>query len=338
MMSLTYVMPAKAGNLVSVPVELSLGARQRLRWMDYYERGHTASQTSRYFGISRKTFYQWRKRYDRWHLVSLEERSRRPRRTRAWEVNRIEESRVVALRKEHLRYGKKKLQVLYRQIYRQEISLWKIHRVIQRHRLYADPVKVVRSRQRRLESQGRRRITELQREAREGFLTALDGLTLYGPGLKRYIFTGIDVHSKIALARMYATKGSRNGEDFLQRLYYLLEGRIENVHTDNGSEFKKDFEEGCRSLKIPHYYSRPHTPQDNPFNERFNRTLREEFLEMGHLHYDCEVFNRDLTEWLIEYNFHRPHQALGYQTPIAFHYQHHKVLPMYPSSTGACLL
>ncbi|MBI4209435.1 MAG: transposase, partial [Deltaproteobacteria bacterium] len=39
------------------------------------------------------------------------------------------------------------------------------------------------------------------------------------------------------------------------------------------------------------------------------------------------------TEWLIEYNFHRPHQALGYQTPIAFHYQHHKVLPMYPSST-----
>ncbi|MBI4209443.1 MAG: transposase, partial [Deltaproteobacteria bacterium] len=43
------------------------------------------------------------------------------------------------------------------------------------------------------------------------------------------------------------------------------------------------------------------------------------------------------TEWLIEYNFHRPHQALGYQTPIAFHYQHHKVLPMYPSSTIALL-
>ncbi len=332
-MSLTYVMPAKAGKLVSVPLELSLGARQRLKWMDYYRQGHTVSQTCRYFGISRKTFYKWEKRYDRWHLVTLEERSRRPRRTRAWEVNWIEESRVVELRKKHLRYGKQKLKVLYEQIYREKISLWKIHRVIQKHRLYADPVKVVRSRHRRLESRGRKRITELQREPREGFLMALDGITLWGSGWKRYIFTGIDVYSKVAFARMYATKGSRNGEDFLKRLHYLVQGKIENVHTDNGSEFKRDFEEACGSLKIPHYYSRPRTPQDNAFNERFNRTLREEFLEMGHVRSDCETLNRDLTEWLIEYNFHRPHQALGYQTPIGFHYQHHKVLPMYPSST-----
>jgi transposase InsO family protein len=135
-------------------------------------------------------------------------------------------------------------------------------------------VKVARNRHRRMESRGRKRITELQGEAREGFLTALDGRTLYGPGLKRSIFTGIDVHSKIALARRYATKGSRHGEDFLQRLYDLLAGKIENVHTDHGSEFKKDFEEGCRSLKIPHYDSRPHTPQDNPFNERLNRPAK----------------------------------------------------------------
>jgi hypothetical protein len=46
------------------------------------------------------------------------------------------------------------------------------------------------------------------------------------------------------------------------------------------------------------------------------------------------AFNKKLTEWLIEYNFHRPHEALGYETPIEFN----KVLPMYPSGTGAFLL
>ena len=75
------------------------------------------------------------------------------------------------------------------------------------------------------------------------------------------------------------------------------------------------------------------TPTDNPFDERFNRTLREEFIQLGNLISDCDIFNQRLTEWLIEYNFKRPHQSLGYETPIGFHYKYHKVLPMYPSST-----
>jgi transposase InsO family protein len=29
----------------------------------------------------------------------------------------------------------------------------------------------------------------------------------------------------------------------------------------------------------------------------------------------------------------RPHQALGYEVPVEYHYKHQKVSPMYPSST-----
>lgn len=46
-----------------------------------------------------------------------------------------------------------------------------------------------------------------------------------------------------------------------------------------------------------------------------------------------QIGNRNLTEWLVEYNFRRPHQALGYLPPINFSFKYHKVLPMYPSST-----
>ena len=62
---------------------LSPGARKRLKWMDYYEQhGKNAALTCRYFGISRQTFYRWRRRYRPQRLASLEERSRRPRRVR----------------------------------------------------------------------------------------------------------------------------------------------------------------------------------------------------------------------------------------------------------------
>jgi transposase InsO family protein len=50
---------------------------------------------------------------------------------------------------------------------------------------------------------------------------------------------------------------------------------------------------------------------------------------------DTEEFNRRVTEWLIEYNFHRPHQALNYLPPINFTFKYHKVLLMCPSSTTA---
>ncbi len=62
-----------------------------------------------------------------------------------------------------------------------------------------------------------------------------------------------------------------------------MDGKIENIQTDNGSEFKKYFEQGCNKLNLNHYYSRVRTPRDNPDIERFNRTLQEEFIKMGNM-------------------------------------------------------
>ena len=46
--------------------------------------------------------------------------------------------------------------------------------------------------------------------------------------------------------------------------------------------------------------------------------------------------NESLTNWLIFYNFKRPHQTLKYKTPIEWYnnrYQLKEVLPMYPTLT-----
>lgn len=331
-MATSHILPGAAA-LACLPT-LSKEAKKRLAWMDYYRKTGNAALTCRYFGISRQCFYTWHKRYDPLRLESLEEKSRRPQRTRHWEVSRAEEFRILRLRKTHIRYGKMKLAVLYRDEYGTPISSWKIQRVIEKHRLYYHPAHTEKLREKRKQNQAKKRITELKKEQRIGFLVALDTIVRYWMGTKRYILTGIDTHSKIAFARMYASKHSRHAADFLQRLHYLFDGRVENLTRDNGSEFRGAFDEALDGLQIVGYFSRVKTPTDNPVDERFNRTLQDEFIALGNMTADCRIFNRRLTEWLIEYNFKRPHQALGYEVPVEYHYRYQKVSPMYPSSTG----
>ena len=330
-MTHTFILPG-AVSLARIPT-LSKEAKKRLAWMDYYRTTGNAAQTCRYFGIARETFYEWKRRYNPYYLESLEEKSRRPRRTRQWAVSRTEEFRILHLRRAHLRWGKEKLKVLYKQEYGEPISSWKIQRVIMKHHLYYEPSKTLKLRKKRKHNQAKKRITELKKEVRTGFLVALDTMVRYWMGTKRYILTGIDTHSKIAFARMYPSKHSKHAADFLRRLHYLFDGKIENIQTDNGSEFEKHFREAAEELSLTQYRSRPRTPTDNPFDERFNRTLDEECIQMGNMTADCAAFNRMLTNWLIEYNFKRPHQALGYMVPVEYHYQYQKVSPMYPAST-----
>ena len=102
------------GRLASIPV-LSKKARQRLKWIDYYSfHNHNARLTCRHFGISHRTFYRWKRRYDPYHLESLEDRSCRPKRVRQPTYSAEFVVAVQRLRKEYPRWGKDKLAVLLR--------------------------------------------------------------------------------------------------------------------------------------------------------------------------------------------------------------------------------
>jgi len=256
---------------------------------------------------------------------------------RTREITSLQEQRIIKIRKEHIRWGKEKLVVIYKEEYQETISAWKIQKVIELYKLYYHPEKARKNRLKMKKYKKKKRITELNLDKlywfqkKSGYIICLDTVEARWNSLKRYIFTAIDKYGKVAYARMYKNKSSQNGEDFLLRLYYLLDGKMPRVGHDNGTEFEKYFKAACQKLKIEQYYSRVRTPKDNPNNERFNRTLREEFIDMGNFHSDPAVFNRNLTEWLIEYNFKRPHETLGYQTPMKSAH----LSPMYSSCTGA---
>lgn len=319
---------------------LSKEATKRLDWIIYYytTAKENARLTCRYYGIAPKTFYKWSKRFDETNLGTLEDKSKAPKNTRKKEYTSVQYLRVIELRKQYIRYGKLKLLKLYQLQYPEDrkITSWKIQCIIEKANLYYHPQKQAKINKKRKLSQKRKKITELKMKKIKGFLLCLDTIVIYWMGKKRYIITAIDKYTKVSFARMYTTHSSYNARDFLYRLYYLLDGKIDNIQTDNGSEFKKYFDQGCEKLGLAHYYSRVKTPKDNPSCERFNRTLQEEFIDMGNMTDDITLFNRRLTEWLVHYNFGRPHQTLDYMSPIDFVSKYHNVLPMYSSSTDPC--
>ena len=320
---------------------LSEKACEKLEWIIFY---HTlgrqkTSYTAGYFGITRKTLHKWLARFNEKNLSTLEEHSRKPILSRRWMVTCEEEANIRVLRKKNMEFGKMKLKVLYKEEYGRKISTWKIERVIRKYNLYPDRAEHEYQAEKRRNSKPKIRINTIKEQLKQikefGFLWHIDAIIIWWYGQRRIIFTAMEDLTKIAFARVYKTNTSGYAEDFLKRLIYLIEGKINIMHQDNGSEFQGDFERACQTLGILQIYSRPYTPKDNPALEHFNGTVQHEWLKFSTVGLDnMEEANRDLTKWLVKYNSYRPHEALDYQTPLAYAYENFfKVSPMWPAST-----
>ena len=324
---------------MAADINLSAKAQLRLEWMIFYETAGNkdAYATAKHFAISPKTFYKWHKRFDNGLIQKLEDESKAPINKRQWEVTIEEQARIKKLRKKKMHYGKKKLKKLYKDKYNETISTWKIERVIRHYGLYPDKIKQDKLQSKLKNQIKKNRIQKLNIKDEHWFLFHLDTIVIYWGSIKRYILTAIDHHGKIAYARSYTNKSSRSAKDFLYRLHYLIDAKITNIQTDNGSEFYLEFEQALKELEILHWFSRPRTPEDNSIVERFNQTLQYEWLNDGHFTIDCNKLNITMTEWLVEYNFNRPHETLDYKTPFEYFEDtltsNNILLPMYSART-----
>jgi transposase InsO family protein len=101
------------------------------------------------------------------------------------------------------------------------------------------------------------------------------------------------------------------------RYYRSLGVTIRRVLTDNGACYRsKKFAAMCRCLSILHRFTRPYTWRTNGKAERFIQTALREWADTFAFSSSGER-GEHLPRWLHDYNWHRQHGSLNYQTPIS---------------------
>jgi transposase InsO family protein len=296
---------------------LSREAKLRLSWIEHYVRhGSNASLTCRRFGISRDTFYRWWRRYDPHDLSTLEDRSRAPAKRREPSTPLPTQQLILRLRDAHPEWSKYKLSVVAARDHAITVSPSTVGRVLKRY----GRINERRAARRRKAARNTRTRRPKELVARcAGDLVQIDTKHLYWPGnTRRFQFVAVDVATRIKVTEVYTTASSRSAAAFLSTAISRLPFEVRAVQTDNGSEFLGEFDRALRESGIAHFFSRPHCPKHNAFVERQIQTEIDEFHSLVDPVFDTEEFNDLLQAWDRFFNEVRPHQSLGYLTPMAY--------------------
>lgn len=151
-----------------------------------------------------------------------------------------------------------------------------------------------------------------------GDLVEIDTIHLFNPisKQKRYVYTVIDLYTRMAYARVYKELKPINSLNTILEAEQYFGFKFKVVQSDNGLEFSNYFSDRLekRGIKIRH--TRLGRPNDNAHIERFNRTIQEECT--GNYYLESESLkNMDdkILRYIDFYNHHRIHLSISYRTP-----------------------
>lgn len=92
-------------------------------------------------------------------------------------------------------------------------------------------------------------------------------------------------------------------------------GLPKSIRTDNGPEFiSKKLAKWCENKQIQQKFIQAGKPMQNGFNERLNRTYREDVLD-AYLFDSLEQLRILSDKWMCDYNNNHPHRSLNRMTP-----------------------
>src|SRR6266478_5297188 len=295
--------------------EISSAVR-RLAFVKLALKAHKGmSQLCRKFGISRKSGYKWKARFEREGRRGLRDLSRRPHRSpRQVSVEWLK--RIRRLRRRHRSWGSKKLRVrLSKEYPGQKVpSASTIANWLRRLKLTR------RCRRSRSGPQLSRR--DLTEAARSNHVWTVDFKgwfrTQDGQGVEP--LTVRDLFSRylliICLLRDQSWKRVRRVFIRLFRQY----GYPEVIRVDNGGPFGSKGPVGLSRLSawwtvlgIRVEFIRPGHPEQNGAHEQMHRVLKAETTHPVSAHPRAQQRRTD--RWVKTYNQVRPHEALGQRAP-----------------------
>ena len=129
------------------------------------------------------------------------------------------------------------------------------------------------------------------------------------------MLTLVDEYTRECLAIDVARR--MTSEDVLERLtdLFIHRGVPDHIRSDNGAEFtSKAVRDWLAKVGVKTLFIEPGSPWENGYAESFNGKLRDELLN-GEIFYTLLEAKVLIEHWRQEYNWIRPHSALGYRPP-----------------------
>jgi transposase InsO family protein len=122
-----------------------------------------------------------------------------------------------------------------------------------------------------------------------------DTVVVKEQGHARYFYNAKDAPTRFAMSSYYKELNSRNMVSFYEQFKKVYPCKIRKWQNDNGHENMKEFSKKLKQEKIQQIFSYPRCPKINGYIERYNRTLREEFINSNTaLIKNDKEFNRPL--------------------------------------------
>lgn len=276
------------------------------------------AEAARVFGVSAKIVRRWTERYRLHGRQGMADHSSRPKSSPARTQASVVEQ-IISLRRQRLT-GRHIAQAC-------GVSAATVSRILRRvglNRLrHLDPAEPIRRYQR--DKPGELihiDIKKLGKFSRIGHRITGDRTgqsNTRGIGWE-FVHVCIDDASRIAYTQIMPDEKAVSAIAFLKAcvIYYRSLGiKVTRVMSDNGSCYKaKEFAKACKSLKLKHIRTKPYTPKTNGKAERFIQTALREWA-YARAYDTSEQRKASLPEWTHMYNWHRPHSALKYKTPIS---------------------
>jgi transposase InsO family protein len=288
-------------------------------------------------GVSRQHFYDIKKAYEEHGLEGLREKSRRKSCMKNRVAPEVEEA-VVNMAYEYPAYGQtrvanelRKTGILVsgggvRSIWvRHGLETFKKRLNLLEEKAAQEGIVYTEAQLVALEAAKREREShpdEIETE-HPGYLLSQDTFYVgYLKGVGRiYQQTVIDTYSSVTFAKVYTAKIPVTAADVLndQVLPFFEDHGIPvlRILTDRGTEFsgaldKHPYELYLELNEIEHTKTKARSPQTNGICERVHQTILNEFYRVTFrkkVYSDLETLQKDLNEYMNEYNYKRTHQG-----------------------------
>ncbi len=285
----------------------ALAAQRKFVILQYGQEIGNVKQTCVEFGITRSSYYRWKKAYSAEGRAGLLRKKpiaySHPRQIPSEFVEKILHLRT----KYHL--GPQRIAWYLERYHGFNTSCSSVYRTLKRNGVGRLPRNV-----------GRRAI-HTRRYAKQvpGHQIQIDVkflnlTTKEDRKIRRYQYTAIDDATRVRALKIYQRHTQKNAIDFIDYVIEKFPFRIHTVRSDRGHEWQAQFHWHVEDKGIRHVYIKPRSPQLNGKVERSHRTDQEEFYQLLTYTEDVDL-NKKLATWEGFYNFNRPHGAHKGKTP-----------------------